>query len=194
MADTDWENCYRTGDTQWDKGKPSPGLVDWLAAHPDLPRGSVINPGCGFGYDIREWAKAGFDAVGYDIAPSAVDGATAKTSEPNATFKLGDFLEDEPTEQYDWIFEHTFYCAVNPSRRPDYLNAIKRWLKPGGQFLAVHYFISDEDGPPFGTDHDEVHARFSDDFELLEDWVPRSYPNRTDLERMFWWRRKDRVL
>ena len=26
-----------------------------------------------------------------------------------------------------------------------------------------------------------------------EDWVPRSYPNRTGLERMFWWRRVTQI-
>jgi hypothetical protein len=32
--------------------------------------------------------------------------------------------------------------------------------------------------------------RFSPHFDLMLDWVPRSYPNRTGLERMFWWRKK----
>lgn len=190
MSETDWENCYRTGDTQWDKGEGSPGLADWLAAHPELPRGSAANPGCGFGYDVRAWAQAGFEATGFDIAPSAIAGANERTPEANAHFRLGDFLNDQPKpdERFDWIFEHTFYCAIDPSQRPDYLAAVKRWLKPGGQFLAVHYFIPDEDGPPFGTDYEEVNARFSGDFEPLENWVPRSYPNRTNLEHMFWWR------
>jgi hypothetical protein len=62
-------------------------------------------------------------------------------------------------------------------------------LKPGGYLLAVHYLIPDEDGPPFGTTADEVNARFATHFQLLETWVPRSYPNRTGLERIFWWRK-----
>lgn len=190
--DTDWGNCYRTNDTQWDKGAPSPGLSDWLEAHPELPRGTVVVPGCGFGHDVREWARAGHTAVGYDIAPGAIQGATEQASGSGlpATFKLGDFLNDKPYQEYDWVFEHTFYCAINPNLRDNHREAVKRWLKPGGQLLAVHYFIPDKDGPPFGTDRDEVTARFSPDFELIEDWVPRSYPNRTNLERMFWWRKR----
>jgi len=31
--------------------------------------------------------------------------------------------------------------------------------------------------------------RFSPAFKLLEEWVPRSYPNRTGLELMLWWQR-----
>ena len=48
----------------------------------------------------------------------------------------------------------------------------------------------DKEGHPFGTTRDELWSRFSPHFELLEEWVPRSYPNRTGLELMLWWRRK----
>ena len=64
------------------------------------------------------------------------------------------------------------------------------WLKPRGHYLAVNYFIPDRDGPPFGVDREEIWTRFSPHFELVEEWTPRSYPNRTGLERMFLWRRR----
>ncbi|MBM3875571.1 MAG: methyltransferase domain-containing protein [Verrucomicrobia bacterium] len=191
MADTNWEDRYQRADTPWEKGEPSPGLVDWLAAHPQSAVATVLVPGCGMGHDARAFAAAGFIATGLDIAPSAVRLAREKTTAAGlkADFQPGDFLADKPFARVDWIFEHTCYCAINPTRREDYARAVLRWLKPGGQFLAVHYLIPDTDGPPFGTTRDEVVARFSPRFELLEDWVPRSYPNRTGLERMFWWRR-----
>jgi hypothetical protein len=88
------------------------------------------------------------------------------------------------------LFEHTLYCAINLEQRTDYARAVLRWLKDDGQFLAVHYLIPDEDGPPFGTTRDEVVARFSRHFDLLSEWVPRSYPNRTGLELMLWWKRR----
>jgi len=66
---------------------------------------------------------------------------------------------------------------------------VLRWLKPGGQYLSVNYFITDTDGPPFGTTREEQSEHFSPHFQLVEEWVPRSYPNRVGLERMFWWRR-----
>lgn len=185
----EWEERYLSGDTHWDKGEPSPGLVDFLAAHPQLSPGSVMVPGCGTGHDVRAWARAGFDALGYDIAPSAIRLAQEKIQDPGlpVKFALGDFLTDPPPRQFDWLFEHTLFCAIKPDRREDYVRAALRWLKPGGQFLAVHYLIPEEDGPPFGTTRDEVLHRFSPHFTLLEDWVPRSYPNRVGLERIFWW-------
>ena len=73
-----------------------------------------------------------------------------------------------------------------------YTRAVLRWLKPGGHFLAVNYLISDMDGPPFGTTRDELLQRFSPYFDLRTEWVPRTYPNRTGLELMLWWRKRSR--
>src|SRR5882672_7733326 len=64
-----WEERYQASDMPWDKGEPSPGLVDFLAAHPELKRGTVCVPGCGTGNDVCVWAAAGFDARGCDLAP-----------------------------------------------------------------------------------------------------------------------------
>lgn len=190
----DWEKLYQEGDTGWEKGEASPGLVDWLAEHGSKDSGSVLIPGCGFGHDVRAWAQAGYNALGYDLAPSAVAGAKQRTPKEldKADFHLGDFLEDEPFDTFDFIFEHTFFCAIDPVRRDDYVAAVLRWLQPGGQLLAVHYFLpKDEEGPPFGVDREEILSRFAPNFELIEDWTPRSYPNRTGLERMFLWRKKE---
>lgn len=192
LNETYWEGCYQAGDTHWDKGAPSPGLVDFLTAHPELQRGSVLVPGCGTGHDVRAWAGAGFDATGLDIAPSAVRLATERTAGAGlkAEFRQGDFLADTPWRRFEWLFEHTLFCAIDPARRDEYVRAVLRWLEPGGHLLAVHYLIDDQDGPPFGTTREEVLSRFQPHFRLIEDWVPRSYPNRTGLERVFWWRRE----
>ncbi len=190
---TDWELRYQTGDTPWDKGEPSPGLVDFLMTGRALPKGRVLVPGCGCGHDARAWAKAGFVTTGQDVAKSAVEIAKARTEDllrHMIEFVEGDFLQHQPLEPFDWLFEHTLYCAIDPDQRDAYRAAACRWLKPGGHFLAVHYLIPDTDGPPFGTTTEEVSARFSPDFELLESWIPRSYPNRAGMERMFWWRKK----
>jgi len=196
MNETDWEALYQSGDTRWDKGEPSPGLVDFLAAHPELPRGRVLVPGCGTGSDVLAWAKAGFEVTALDLARSAIRRSRDRLdrdpqrSSLKVKFLRGDFLKQKPTARFDWIFEHTLFCAINPARRDDYVRAVKRWLKPRGQFLAVHYMIRDTDGPPFGVMQQELMERFSPHFKLKQGWVPRSYPNRTGLELMLWWQRK----
>src|SRR3984885_3719872 len=111
MNTTDWEARYQSGDMPWEKGEASPGLVDFLAAHPQLARGTVLVPGCGTGHDARAWAKAGFTVTGYDLAPSAIRLARERTAAAglSADFVRGDFLRDEPPRQFDWIFEHTLF-------------------------------------------------------------------------------------
>ncbi|MCB1124998.1 MAG: methyltransferase domain-containing protein [Verrucomicrobiae bacterium] len=190
---SDWEARYQAGDLRWDKGEAAPGLVDFLATHPDLPRGSVLVPGCGTGHDVRTWASAGFRATGLDIAPSAIPLAEARSSAATGQprFRRGDFLRDTPFETFDWVFEHTLFCAIDPAHRPMYVDAVTRWLKPDGHFLAIHYLNpEDPDGPPYGVTRAELEAAFAPGLTLLEAWVPRSYPNRVDRELMLWWQRR----
>src|SRR5438874_485540 len=190
-----WEERYQAGDTPWDKGEASPGLVDFLATHPELRRGTVCVPGCGTGHDVRAWANAGFNAIGYDIAPSAIRLAKQRTQAAGlkARFELRDFLHDPAPFRFDWVFEHTLFCAIQPNERDAYVRAVLRWLKPKGQYLAVNYLIPDKDGPPFGTTRAELWQRFSPHFELFNEWVPRSYPNRAGLELMLWWQRRGKA-
>jgi len=91
------------------------------------------------------------------------------------------------------LFEHTLFCAIQPAERDLYVRAVRRWLKPGGHYLAVNYLIPDRDGPPFGTTRAEVWQRFSPYFELVGEWVPRSYPNRAGLELMLWWKKRPKA-
>jgi SAM-dependent methyltransferase len=192
MSEEYWEQRYQTRDMPWEKGAPSPGLVDFLAAHPVLPRGTVCVPGCGSGHDVIELAKASFTPCGFDIAPSAITLAESNAHGAGLTakFQLADFLHDEPPQKFDWLFEHTLFCAIQPNERDAYVRAVLHWLKPGGIYLAVNYFDCGPDGPPWPTTRAEQLERFSPHFRLLADWTPRSYPNREGKEHMFWWSRK----
>lgn len=189
---TDWESLYQAKDTHWDKGAAAPGLVDFLAENPELPRGTVAVPGCGRGHDARAWAQAGFQVAGFDLAPSAVAEATALTpAGVDAGFQRGDFLTAAPAAPFDWLFEHTLFCAIPPARREDYVAAAARWVRPGGNYLAVNYLQPrDETGPPFGVTIAELRRRFEPHFELVRQWRPRSFTGREGRERMFWWRKR----
>ena len=191
MSDNYWEQRYQTRDMPWEKGEPSPGLVDFLVTHRGDTNQTICVPGGGTGHDAGEWAKAGFRVYGYDIAPSAIQFSRERAQSDgwHAEFRNADFLRDEPPFQFDWLFEHTLFCAIQPNERELYVHAARRWLKPGGHYLAINYIIPDTDGPPFGTTRDEIWKWFSPDFELVNEWIPRSYSNRTGLERMFLWKR-----
>ncbi|KXX82479.1 putative thiol methyltransferase 2 [Madurella mycetomatis] len=78
----------------WDRGKPSPPLVDFISSRPDIiaqlggGRPKALVPGCGRGYDVAMLALHGFDVVGLDVSQKAVDAARtyaeAELSRPSA--------------------------------------------------------------------------------------------------------------
>ncbi|MFO1457914.1 MAG: haloacid dehalogenase-like hydrolase [Verrucomicrobiota bacterium] len=190
----DWEALYQEGDTRWDRGMPAPGLVDFLADWPtEFPRGRrVAVPGCGRGHDARAWASAGFHVEAEDLSPSAVREARARTpAGMTVEFLEGDFLAEGPGKPVDWLFEHTLFCAIPPSRRAEYVRAVERRVRPGGHYLAINYLQpADAFGPPFGVTISELRRWWEPGFELVRHWVPRSFESRRGRERMFVWRRR----
>ncbi len=104
---------------------------------------------------------------------------------------VGDFLELSPEwyGPYDWVFEHTCYCAIDPDLRDQYVQSVVAVLQPGGHFLGVFYNIQPESGPPFGTTRAELLDRFSPHFKLLTENVPRSYPSREGKELLMLWKK-----
>ena len=189
----DWESRYRIGDTPWEKGAPAPPLLEWIRTRGAL-HGAVLVPGCGTGHDVRAIADASPDAevLGLDIAPSAVDQARRVRRVGNEKYQLGN-LFDLPLEvvnRFDWVFEHTCFCAIDRERRSDYVRGVARALSGEGCMLAV-FFLNPWDpgeapeggGPPFGTTREELDGLFGRDFVLVEELQPHSaYPGREGRE------------
>lgn len=156
--------------------------------------GEVAVVGCGFGHDVRAISRDGARVTGIDLAPSAVAGALEFPKVGNETYLPAD-LFDLPGEligRFDWVFEHTCFCAIEPGRRSDYVKAVDALLKPEGIFLAVFYMDPDhEEGPPFGTTEAELDALFAARFELVRQWLPKTaYEGRQGRELMRLLRKK----
>jgi SAM-dependent methyltransferase len=191
----DWESRYNTGDTPWEKGAPHPALVDWL--HRNSLPGRVLVPGCGAGHDVREISRnPASEAVGFDIAPSAIRMAGRFPKVGRETFVLGDFLAGDARRlgPFDALFEHTCFCAIPPSRRVDYTREAASALKSGGLVVGIFYGTPDNpdrDSPPFASPYESVLSQFARDFELLEkiDRLP-TYPEREDREYLLVLRRR----
>ena len=54
------------------------------------------------------------------------------------------------------VVEHTCFCAIDPSRRSDYLGAVTRLLVPGGWLLGLFWCHDRPGGPPFGSDPQQL--------------------------------------
>jgi len=184
----DWEAAYQIGETPWDKGAGAPELAFVLAD--GLLNGRVLVPGCGLGHDARLIAAGGAtEVVGLDIAPSAVEAACALGVGENLRFEQGDLfaLPERLKGHFSWVWEHTCFCAIDPSLRTSYVNAIGEALQLGGYLVAIFYLNprddDDRSGPPFGVTKEELDGFFSKRFELVREWAPRgSYPGREGRE------------
>lgn len=192
---TDWEQHYLDDHTPWDKGEASPPLIDWLDANPGRILGRLLSPGCGLGYDLRAIATICPEAelIGLEISPTAIDRAREFPVIGGERYELGDLFDLPPDwiGAFDWIWEHTCFCAITPEMREDYVKAVASALKPGGQFLGVFYLNPYDDehapgeGPPHGCSPEELEQRFVDEgpFEIVERYVPeRTYQGREDRE------------
>jgi cyclopropane fatty-acyl-phospholipid synthase-like methyltransferase len=194
LMNTDWELRYQTGDMRWEKGAPSPGLVDFLATH--KLAGRVLVPGCGWGHDVRAISCGENEVVGIDIAPSAISGAEKFPRVANERYQLADLFDLPPGFHgaFDWVWEHTCFCAIDPTRRADYAASVAAALNPDGHFLAVFYMNPDNDSldkPPYGTTTRELDGLFGASFVLIEEWIPaRTYEGRAGREVMRLLRRR----
>jgi SAM-dependent methyltransferase len=181
----DWEERYRAGDTPWEKGSPAPPLVEWMASHEI--RGRVLVPGCGAGHDVRALARAGANPVGIDIAPSAIRQADTHPRAGAEHYEIADLfaLPGHLIGAFDWVFEHTCFCAIEPARRPDYVAGVVAALKPQGRLLAIFYIDPDHDGdgPPFRVSREDIERLFDGSFTEITSYVPhRAHPGREGRE------------
>jgi len=176
QTQTDWDEAYRRRETPWEKGRPHPALVDFLTQNEPL-KGEICVPGCGSGHDVRALSAPLNHVLGIDLATRAIAQANSRPRIGNEEYLLAD-LFDLPAKfdhYFDWIFEHTCFCAIDPVMRQDYVETVVRLLKPQGKLLAIFFLNPDHDepGPPYGVSLDELERFFGSHFVLEREWIPQ---------------------
>ncbi|MCH2206914.1 MAG: TPMT family class I SAM-dependent methyltransferase [Lentisphaerales bacterium] len=186
-----WEKIYQTNDAGWDIGKPAPPFVSLLERPPSwLSQGKIAAFGAGLGHDAVYFAKNGFAVTAIDFAPSAVKGIK-KYSDSNdkLTPFLGDILNlpDDFESSFDYVLEHTCFCAIPPENRPKYVESVKSILKPDGILFGLFYRFdpADDKGPPHATSEEEVKELFEKDFEILDWHTPNNSHGRRKTRERF---------
>ena len=122
-----WENLYKIGDTGWDIGKISTPLQSYFdqIKNKDF---SILIPGAGNAYEAEYLINSGFKEVYIlDIANEPL--VKAKERMPNIRDHY--FIEDNffnHTGQYDLIIEQTFFCALKPDLRINYVKKMAELL------------------------------------------------------------------
>lgn len=167
-----WENRYKKGETEWDMGRVSPPIKRYIDsqlndARKDL---AILIAGAGNAYEAQYLHELGFThVVVVDFAKAPLENFARQNPTFNKEHLLqSDFFElDEQKYQFDLSLEQTFFCAIDPKRRAEFVQKTHHLLKPSGKLAGVLWdcdFAGLE--PPYGGNKSEYQTLFSPRFEF----------------------------
>jgi methyl halide transferase len=145
-----WNDRYLACDTGWDIGAPSTPLKEYIDQLEDKEQ-RILIPGAGRAYEAEYLHRNGFRNVFLiDLTDAPYKDLVQRCPEfPREHLLVGDFFRHEG--QYDLILEQTFFCALDPSLRPAYVDHMHALLKAGGRLVGVLFGVPlNDDRPPFG--------------------------------------------
>lgn len=153
----------------WNLDQPHPELVSTLPQL-KLLRQQILVAGCGYGHDAAFLAELGHIVTAIDFSQTAIDSAKARYGHiKNLTFKQEDFfnLSSDYSDSFDLVFEHTFFCAINPDRRKDIIKIWNRCLREKGHILGIFFVQPKRMGPPFGGSEWELRSLLEKKYQFL---------------------------
>ena len=202
---TNWEAMWSNGigkGQAFDATRTEPGFQAMLdAGECAIGGGRALVPGCGRGYALASLARAGFrDVVGLEISETAKAACEAQLDEETipgdakVEVRVSDFFEhgSKGEEKYDLVYDCTFLCAIDPSRRKEWADVYARCVKPGGTLVSLVFPCGDfEGGPPYALKPEIVRELLEpvgfEAVSLAE--VPEELYARGRLEYLYVWRK-----
>lgn len=179
-----WSKRYQQNETGWDIGYGSTPLVEYLQSLKDKSI-SILIPGCGNAYEAEWLLQHGFTNVTVlDISLVLTAALTDRFKDEPINIVTGDFFAHEG--QYDLIIEQTFFCAIDPSLRSNYVAHMHKLLKPTGKLVGVLFNRSFEGGPPFSGSKEEYELLFNKHLHIKKmELCYNSIPPRQGAELFF---------
>ena len=165
MSEQFWESRWVDNNIGWDLGKVSPPIKEYVDQLNDKSI-QILIPGCGNAYEAEFLFKTGFKNVYIvELSKTAIDSFKKRCPQfPIENIIHSDFFKIKG--QYDLIIEQTFFCALEPKFRQDYVDKMTKLLKPGGKLVGLLFNRYFSDGPTFGGDKDLYKVLFSKTFRI----------------------------
>ena len=161
-----WENRYQQNKTGWDVGKITTPLKEYFnqLSNKNI---KILIPGGGNSYELEYLLNLGFTEIYViDIVKKPLENIQKRI--PNLDSNLlihGDFFDME--DSFDLIIEQTFFCALNPELRKQYVQKMHALLKDNGKIAGLLFqFPLTEQGPPFGGSKSEYENLFKEHFKI----------------------------
>lgn len=162
-----WNDKYIHQQTGWDLQSVSPPIENYFKENNIAKSASILIPGCGNAYEAEFLLSQGFTNITLiDIAETLTAILKEKFKKnPEITIITEDFFQHTAT--YDYIIEQTFFCAINPIMRQNYVTKMHELLKPSGKLLGLLFASEfEKEGPPFGGNITEYKILFQDKFHI----------------------------
>jgi SAM-dependent methyltransferase len=147
VAHRDWNESYASGELPWDTGEPDQNLVELVRAGEIAPC-RALDIGCGTGTNTLWLASQGFDVLGVDVAPLAIERARAKAAgAASCRFEVLDFLaHDASGAPFGFVYDRgCFHVFDEAEERARFAARVAAALAPDGEWLSV---IGSTEGPP----------------------------------------------
>jgi SAM-dependent methyltransferase len=163
---------YRFGAPRWDTNITPPEVVAVIEGDAAIPAGRALDLGCGTGTNIIYLARHGWEAVGVDFSPIAIQQARQKArGARGATFVEGDvsrLAQLDIEGPFDFVLDIGCFHGLPAHARQSYVQEVARVIRPGGLFM-IWAIASDRrpflPGVPITQDK-EIAERFGRDFTL----------------------------
>ena len=168
-----FEEFYRSTTPPWVIGEPQPAIVELERS--GLIRGKVLDVGCGTGEHTILLTRLGYDVLGIDFAPQAVEQArrNAEAKNVDARFEVADAMNLGDGPSYDTIVDSALFHIFDDTDRPKYVASLHNACRPGG---IVHVLALSDAGRGFGPQvSDEVIRQAFADGWVLESLDPTTY-------------------
>ena len=168
LDETFWDNRYKSLDIGWDLGKVSPPLKDYFDQIADTSL-RILIPGGGNSYEAEYLYQKGFKNVYViDISKTALNNLKTRVPDfPQDQLIHSDFFDLDMS--FDLIIEQTFFCALDPSLRDQYVSKMHSLLPAEGQLVGLLFNAPlYSDRPPFGGHKTEYEERFKNNFEIIK--------------------------
>ncbi|TRW81223.1 class I SAM-dependent methyltransferase [Mycolicibacterium sp. 018/SC-01/001] len=159
---------YRNQTPPWVIDEPQPAVI--ALAEAGHISGRVLDVGCGTGEHTIYLTRAGYDVLGVDGAPTAVDIARRNAAQRGvaARFAVGDAFELDAFELdaieggaqgYDTVLDSALFHVFDDADRVRYVRSLGRVTRPGGVVLVLALSDAGRGFGPQVTAH-ELHDAF----------------------------------
>jgi SAM-dependent methyltransferase len=195
-----WQGRYETGDTPWDTGRPSTMLMQAVAEEKITPC-RALELGCGTGTNAVWLAQQGFEVVGVDLSPLAIEKARQRALGEGVSvqFVAAD-LFDPPAlaEPFPFVFDRGCYHVLRKIDSKRFFDTVQRVTSPGSLMLVLAGNAKEpmDPGPPVVSEQ-EFRLEWGVLFDVL--WLrefrfdqPASFPGFCPLAWAGFLRRKTR--